>query len=429
MKTFKKAVAILLAVAMLFALAACHGKNEVAISSGDYEITSAMYSYYLVIANNEAKSKVSESVDTTAEGFSFYEQTVDGVDFIDYVEKLALEKCLYHITLQKLADEAGVKLDDETAAGYKSTAEYYWNYGYSTILTENGVSYETYEKIFLNDALYALLFDNKYGKDGTEAIGEDAIASALTENYAAVYMLSIDYSKDEKADTAKLKEELKTYQDRLDKGEDFAKVKEDFDAAQKAKENSSSNNTSSSTTSSTTSSGASSTTSSGTSSTTSSGASSTTTSTTSSTDSSTTTSTTSSGDSSTTSSTDSSSTTSSKEEEKAKDSNITVLTSYEETYIGVATYFSKFANVKKLEEGKTEIIDDGTNKVMYLVLKKDVTADEYYLNKLTDEIRYLLKGKTFDDFLADYSSKLDYDVSDFAIGQFKVKNIYEGSEA
>ncbi len=409
MKILKKAVALLLAAIMLFTLAACHGKDEVAISSGDYEITSAMYSYYLVIANDEAKAKVEESADTTAENFSYYKQTIDGVKFEDYVKDLAIEKCLYHIALQKLADEAGVKLDDETVSGYKSTAEYYWNYGYSTILTENGVGYATYEKIFLNDALYALLFEHKYGEEGTEAISADAISAALPENYAGVYMLSIDYSEDEDADVDKLKEELKTYQERLDKGEDFTKVKADFDAAQKAKEESAdtTSSTASSTTSSTTDS--------------SSEESSSNTDSTSSTESS----------SEEASSEEGSSTTSSEEEEEAKpeDSNISVLTSYEDTYSGVATYFEKFANVKKLEAGKTEIIDDGESKVMYLVMKKDVTADKYYLDELTDEIRYLLKGDTFDDYLDDYCAKLDYKVSDFAIGQFKVKKIYDGTEA
>lgn len=423
MKIFKKAVALLLCVAFIFTLAACHGKDEVAISSGDYKITSAMYSYYLVIADGEAKKKVDESADTKAEGFSYYKQTIDGKKFEDYVKDLALEKCLYHITLQKLADETGVKLDDEATKGYKSTAEYYWNYGYSTVMLENGVAFSTYEKIMLNDALYALLFEDKYGEKGKEAISDKDIAAALSDNYAGVYMLSIDYSDDEKADTAKLKEELKKYQERLDKGEDFAKVKADFDAAQKAKEEAEKNNSSStgssSKTDSTSSTGSSSKTDS-----TSSAESSSKTDSTSSTESS------SKNDSSSDKS--SSTTTSSEEKEeepKPEDANISVLTSYEDTYSGAATYFEKFANVKKLEQGKTEIIDDGENKVMYLVMKKDVTKDKYYLDELTDEIRYLLKGDTFDKFLEDYSSKLDYTVNDFAIGQFKVKKIYDGTEA
>ena len=399
MKIFKKAVALLLCVAFVFTLAACHGKDEVAISSGDYKITSAMYSYYLVIADGEAKQKVDESADTKAKGFSYYKQTIDGKKFEDYVKDLALEKCLHHITLQKLADEAGVKLSADEEAGYKSTAEYYWNYGYSTVMSENGVAYSTYEKIMLNDALYALLFEDKYGEKGKEAISDKDIAAALAENYAGVYMLSINYADDEKADTAKLKEELKKYQDRLDKGEDFAKVKADFDAAQKAKEEADKNNSSSTGSSSKTDS-------------------------TSSTESSS-----KNESSSDKSSSDTTSSDKKEEEPKPEDANISVLTSYEDTYAGTATYFEKFANVKKLEQGKTEIIDDGTNKVMYLVMKKDVTKDKYYLDKLTDEIRYLLKGDTFDKFIEDYSGKLKYTVNDFAIGQFKVKKIFDGSEA
>ena len=38
---------------------ACHPKDEVAISVGDYELTSAVYSYYLVMADQAAKSVIS----------------------------------------------------------------------------------------------------------------------------------------------------------------------------------------------------------------------------------------------------------------------------------------------------------------------------------------------------------------------------------
>ena len=56
MKTLKKALAIVLAVVFVLSLAACHPKDEVAISAGDYKITSAMYSYFLTMADSEAKN-------------------------------------------------------------------------------------------------------------------------------------------------------------------------------------------------------------------------------------------------------------------------------------------------------------------------------------------------------------------------------------
>ena len=56
-------------------------------------------------------------------------------------------------------------------------------------------------------------------------------------------------------------------------------------------------------------------------------------------------------------------------------------------------------------------------------------ADEYYLDALSDEIRYLLKADEYDTFLKDTAAKLDYDINKFAVNQFKVKKIYDGSEA
>ena len=63
-----------------------------------------------------------------------------------------------------------------------------------------------------------------------------------------------------------------------------------------------------------------------------------------------------------------------------------------------------------------------------VVVKKDITADEYYLEALTDEILYLLKSDEFDTMLNDTAAKLEYEVSNYAVNQFKVKKIYDGSD-
>ena len=81
MKMFKKALALILAVVFVFTLAACHPKDEVAISAGDYKITSAMYSYFLTMADAEAKNLINtdEEYDTEAKGFSYYKQKIDDI--------------------------------------------------------------------------------------------------------------------------------------------------------------------------------------------------------------------------------------------------------------------------------------------------------------------------------------------------------------
>ena len=136
MKMFKKALAVVLAIVFVLSLAACHPKDEVALSSGDYKITSAMYSYYLTMADREAKSLIANSDDykTDDASFDLYKQTIEGKSYEEYVKAKAIEGCLRYITLAKLCDEAKLEIDKEDKEGWDSTAEYYWNYAYGPIL-------------------------------------------------------------------------------------------------------------------------------------------------------------------------------------------------------------------------------------------------------------------------------------------------------
>ncbi len=391
MKNFKKAIAIILAVVFALSLTACHQKDEVAVWSGDYELTSAMYSYFLVMADSEAKSLISsdKDIDTTAKNFSYYKQKIEDKPFETYVKDLAMEKCLNYITLAKLCDEAELELDKETKEGWQSTAQYYWNYSYGAVLLENGVSYATYEKLMLNDALYSLYFDHLYSEGGEKAVDAESVKAALGKHYAAAYMITHDYSSEEKPDVDAMKADLEKYVTSLKNGEAFETVLATYNT-DKGKNDTTSSTTTSSTDSSTT-------------------------------DSST-------ADSSANTSSDTTSSDEKEEEKKPVDANITILTDYEETYSGEATSFAKFEDVAKMELGAVELIQDTDAKAFYIVVKKDVNEDPYYLEALTDEILYLLKSDEYDKFLKDTAAKLDYEVSNYAINQFKVKKINDGSE-
>ncbi|MBQ1186508.1 MAG: hypothetical protein IIX54_02330 [Clostridia bacterium] len=392
MKTLKKALALLLAVMFVLSMAACHPKDEAAITAGDYVVTSAMYSYYLTMADLEAKSLIeaNEEYDTKAAGFSYYKQKIDNVPYEEYVKNKALENSLRYLALEKLCKDAKLEIPAEDIKGMESTADYYWNYSYGYVLMQNGVSFETYKKIFMNDALYSEYFDYLYGAEGEKAVDAESLKTALTDNYSAVYMITHDYSKETEPDVDAISESLNKYVTALKEGTAYADVLAQYNADNKTE-------TSSDTTSSTT---------------TSSNASETT----------------SSEDASETTSSDATSSEEATEEKKAQDSNIKVLTKYEETYTGEATLFTKYEDVEKLGADEVALIHDEDAKAYYIVVKKDITADEYYLETLSDEIRYLLKSEEFDTLLKETAEKLDYTAHNYAINQFKVKKIYDGSD-
>ncbi len=364
MNILKKLIALALVAMFVLSLAGCHPKDEIAVTSGDYKITSAMYSYYLVMADSEAQKMISddETIDTTAKGFDLYKQKIGDKTYEQYVKDLAMEKCLAHIAYQKLCDENKIVLDDEAKSNAVNQAQYNWQYqGYGQIFSPNGVSYETYEKIISNLALGDAYFKHLYGKDGSKSISAEDIQKTMDENYAAVYILVKDYSSETEPDVDALTADLEQYKTRLEAGEDFEKIYNDFNGITSEEESAEET-------------------------------------------------------------TEDTSTEEESDEPKPQDENISILGSEETSYA-----FGKFEDVKKMEIGAVSIIHDTDAKCLYVVAKKDINADSYYRDEYLDtDIRYVIKGDEFDKDIKAYAAKLEHTVNSFAINQFKVKKISYG---
>ena len=374
MKTLKKLTALILAVAMLCSLAACHPKDEVAISSGEYSLTSAVYSYYLLMADSEAKQKVDEAKGDTNTTPNYYKETVDGKPYEQYVREAALDACKQYLAREKMCNEAGVKLSAEQNSNIEANAETYWySYGYSTMLEPNGISLSTYIKILKNESKYSLYFEQLYGKDGDREIPADDMNKYFADHYVAVWMpVEHDYSSTENADPEKLITEYEAYKAMLENGSTFDEV------ATAYKGDASSDDTSSADASSN-------------------------------------------ADSFADTNETSSDATSSSEEKTPKDKNITILTDNKESY--EATVFAKFSDIKALEAGKAAIIHDADSKKIYVVMKKDFSSDEYYADQFDMEARQALKSDELDADLVKVKDALKLDVNNYAIKQFEIKKI------
>ena len=57
MRNIKRIIALALGLLMALSFAGCHKKNEIAVTIGDVEFTSAYYMCALVNADSEAKGK------------------------------------------------------------------------------------------------------------------------------------------------------------------------------------------------------------------------------------------------------------------------------------------------------------------------------------------------------------------------------------
>ena len=81
-----------------------------------------------------------------------------------------------------------------------------------------------------------------------------------------------------------------------------------------------------------------------------------------------------------------------------------------------------------MKQDEAKIVSDTENKTVYLVIKKDINSDTYYRdNMLTTDIMSLLKEDDFTKEMKDYANSLECEVNNYAINQFKVKKIYDGS--
>lgn len=391
MKTIRKIVSLLLVLALGLCLVACHPKNETAVSLGDIKITSAMYSYYLMMADMEAQNRVSESgVDTSAEKFDIYKQEIDGKSYVDFVEELALNNCKKAIAYMKLCKDAGLELSEESISNAEQTATYYWYYyGYSRTLPLNGISYETFVEVNKINYYGDTYFLHLYDKGGDKEIPEADMMSTMTENFVGAYLIEKTYTD---ATLKEIKEQFEGYKTRIEKGEEFKTIKEEFDKAEEEKNNTSSGSTSSNTSSNATSSGTSS-----------------------------------NATSSNTSSDATSSGTTSSEAEgpKAKDELIQIKGSDKTEDSGYS--FAKFDDLKAMAKDEVKLIEDTENKVIYLAVKKDITEDTYYREELLNAtLLYLIKGEEWEEFIKTYTLELECDVNKYALGQFKVKKINYG---
>lgn len=86
-----------------------------------------------------------------------------------------------------------------------------------------------------------------------------------------------------------------------------------------------------------------------------------------------------------------------------------------------------FDDASEMAVGEVKLIELDDDAGLVLLVKRDLAADEYYVKNLDLSSRHLLKDDEYEDFIEDYVKKMDFEISNYAIRRFKVKNIAEPS--
>ncbi|MBR3593253.1 MAG: hypothetical protein IKL44_01125 [Clostridia bacterium] len=381
MNILKKVAALLLVGIMVFSFAACHEKDETAVTVkyGDKTetFTSAMYLCALMNADSEASSKVQEILadkDVKNEDITdklFYSQKIDNKDYYTWVKDRAKELITEYAAYKFLCADAKVEPDKDDVASIESYVDYYWNYGYSSLFEPNGVSYDTYKHMSMNAAYNQAYFNSLYAEGGTKAVAESEILKTMDEKFVIANVIEVstaDLKDDKKAEA---KKKLEGYAARLKKGTKFEVIYKEH------------NNIKDDATSSKVSSTASA--------------------------------------SSVVSDTSSGATSSEAEKELTpKDAYASLLgaegTDYETSY---------FKTVKDMKVGAVQVIEDKENKLYVLVVRGDMMGDEYWTENMTPAVLQMLKGDEFDKAVAEFVKKLEVKIDKDAVKPFDVKDLYK----
>lgn len=351
MKILKRISAAALIAVMALTAVACHPKDEVAVTIGDIEFTSAYYMCALINADSEAKSKVSEDADTTdsSEEIDYYSKKIEDKEFVDWVKDTAIENLKEIAAYKLLCKEGKVEIPEDEVKNAEALAEMYWlNYGYSAYFEPNGVGKNTYKK-YLTDSYYAqVYFDSLYGKDGKEAIADETVKTKIYDNFLIADILEVSTSGKTDQEKADLKAKLAGYESDLKSG------KKTFEQIYKEQNPSSDENT----------------------------------------------------------------TETESDDPKPKDEYASILGNKDTAYES-----DRYDTAKAMAVGEVKLIT--TDDLLTIIVKQDIKADPYYLDTLDSTARHLIKDDEFDKKIDDYIKKLEPEINDYAVNQFKVKKIKE----
>ncbi len=221
MKSIKKIFAVVLVLCMVLSFAACHEKDEIAVTVGDVEFTSAYYMCALVFADSEAKTKVQENLseDESAEDIDYYSKKIDGKKYTDWVKDTALESLKMIAAYKIKCEEAKIDLEDDVKSNAEMYSSYYWSsYGYQSFLEPNGISEATYKKYMLDSYYSNRYFEFVYGKDGEKEIAADKVKEEMYANFEIADMLECSFTDKEKTEVDSLKKQFNTYYEDLKNG-------------------------------------------------------------------------------------------------------------------------------------------------------------------------------------------------------------------
>lgn len=251
----KKIAAASLAIVCAASMCGCSDNGYIG-TVNDIQIPNGMYIYYIAVDGyGEAASQIKEDLGDSAgtAEITVFNNTIDGKTAsawlkdhaVEALRKYAAIETLFNDYKLSLTDEESAQINDNMKALDDDLGMYAVYYGlpdgftsFGDYYDSLGISKSTLRLISENNYKRSHVFLNQYDAGGLTPVSDDEINTYITENYAAVKYLKLDFTdyqgislKDD-ADIQAVKDLAQTYADRYNETGDWSEIQYDFDLRQ-----------------------------------------------------------------------------------------------------------------------------------------------------------------------------------------------------
>ncbi len=241
-RSSKTILTTLLCGAMIASAASCATSQTYPLTVDGEKIRAGIYILEQSSAIDQAKNKLSEEqpdLDTTAKGFSYLDQTVEGKKFSEWVDDKTTEFCCNYMAINRLFNQYGLELTKEETDEVYSYVKRLWTeenqyavyiYGVKIpgeYFEKIGIGEESYREMQLLSSKREKIFDYLYGENGIKAATTEEINAKLSTDYVMVNYFEYTLQNGEGA---------QAYADRIKNGESYEQVYRDYTVAVAAEE-------------------------------------------------------------------------------------------------------------------------------------------------------------------------------------------------
>ena len=215
----KKISAFALAAVLTYSAAGCTiGPGKWSYKTDISEISAGSWIYNTYQSYNEALDKIQEAnadnEDFDIQLIDITKEKVEDKNAVDWIFDDAKDKCISLLTVEKLAQEKNIVIDESQM---QMTGNMYLQYYYNSsdeskaFYERLGVSEDSFsESVVKYGFIYQELAEKMYGKDGEKEVSDADVQKYYAENYLSYYYIAYSLkTKDEDGNEIDLDEEEK----------------------------------------------------------------------------------------------------------------------------------------------------------------------------------------------------------------------------